>query len=379
MQKLTLSIAFIFGLVSSQLLADQVVLKNGDKLSGTIVDSDGKTLTLKSESVGEVKDSKFVGEVKIQWDAIQSITSSQPLYITSKDGKVLTGNVTTRDSTLDVQTVSSGEVAVPKEAVTAVRSKEQQSAYEEETYRKEHPRLRDFWGGVINTGLAVARGNTETLSYNLSAKAVRDAPKDKLALYGLVLYSNANCSAPSSGCTSTSKTNPTITTANLIGGGGRIDFNLGASAKWFAFGQLDLLHNPFQQLRLRVAPAGGLGLHAVKSENTTLDLSVGPGLNQEYFTNAPNQTSGELLLGEVLTHNFSKAVTFNEGMQFFPNLTDTGEFRYNFTMGLNTRLTKILSWQITLANIYLSNPPPGTKTSDGVLTTGLSITFGRAW
>jgi len=248
MQKLTLSLAFIFGLVSSQLLADQVVLKNGDKLSGTIVDSDGKTLTLKSESVGEVKDSKFVGEVKIQWDAIQSITSSQPLYISSKDGKVLTGNVTTRDSTLDVQTVSSGEVAVPKEAVTAVRSKEQQSAYEEETYRKEHPRLRDFWGGVINTGLAVARGNTETLSYNLSAKAVRDAPKNKLALYGLVLYSNANCSAPSSGCTSTSKTNPTITTANLIGGGGRIDFNLGASGKWYAFGQLDLLHNPFQQL-----------------------------------------------------------------------------------------------------------------------------------
>src|SRR6516164_9973448 len=103
MQKLTLSLAFIFGLCSP-LFADQVVLKNGDKLTGTIVESDGKTLTLKSESVGEVKDSKFVGEVKIQWDAIQSITSSQPLYITSKDGKVLTGNVTTKDSTFDVQT-----------------------------------------------------------------------------------------------------------------------------------------------------------------------------------------------------------------------------------------------------------------------------------
>jgi putative salt-induced outer membrane protein YdiY len=377
MHKLTFSFAFIFVLVSSQLFADQVVLKNGDKLTGTIVDSDGKTLTLKSESVGQVQDSKFVGEVKIQWDAIQLITSSQPLAVTSKDGKVVTGNVTTKDSTFDVQTPTSGEVAVAKDVVTAVRSKEQQSAYEEETYRKEHPRLRDFWTGTINTGLAIARGNIETLDYNLSAKAVRDAPKDKLSLYGLVLYSNVDCSAPSSKCTSTNPTNPTITTANLIGGGGRIDFNLGASGKWFAFGQLDLLHNPFQQLRLRVAPAGGLGLHAIKSENTTLDLSLGGGLNQEYFTNVPNQTSGELLLGEVLTHNFSKAVTFDEGMQFFPNLTDTGEFRYNFTMGLNTKLTKILSWQITFANIYLSNPPPGTKTSDGVLTTGLSVTWGK--
>jgi putative salt-induced outer membrane protein YdiY len=377
MLKLTFSLAFIFGLVSSQLFADQVVLKNGDRLTGTVVDSDGKTLTLKSESVGQVQDSKFVGEVKIQWESIQSITSSQPLAVTSKQGKVVTGNVTTRDSTFEVQTATSGEVGVAKDVVTGVRSQEQQAVYEQETYRKEHPRLRDFWGGTINTGLAIARGNTETLDYNLSAKAVRDAPKNKLSLYGLVLYSNVDCSAPSSKCTSINPTNPTITTANLIGGGGRIDFNLGASGKWFVFGQLDLLHNPFQQLRLRVAPAGGLGLHAIKSDTTTFDLSVGGGLNQEYFTNTPNQTSGEILLSEVLTHKFSKAVTFNEGMFFYPNLTDTGEFRYNLTMGLDTKLTKILSWQITFANIYLSNPPPGTKTSDGVLTTGLSITFGK--
>ena len=377
MLKLTFSLAFIFGLVSSQLFADQVVLKNGDRLTGTVVDSDGKTLTLKSESVGQVQDSKFVGEVKIQWESIQSITSSQPLAVTSKQGKVVTGNVTTRDSTFEVQTATSGEVGVAKDVVTGVRSQEQQAVYEQETYRKEHPRLRDFWGGTINTGLAIARGNTETLDYNLSAKAVRDAPKNKLSLYGLVLYSNVDCSAPSSKCTSINPTNPTITTANLIGGGGRIDFNLGASGKWFVFGQLDLLHNPFQQLRLRVAPAGGLGLHAIKSDTTTFDLSVGGGLNQEYFTNTPNQTSGEILLSEVLTHKFSKAVTFNEGMFFYPNLTDTGEFRYNLTMGMNTKLTEILSWQITFANIYLSNPPPGTKTSDGVLTTGLSITFGK--
>ena len=91
---LVLSILF-FALFGLPVFADQVVLKNGDTLTGTIVDSDAKTLTLKSESVGRVEDSKFVGEVKIQWDAIQSITSSQPLHVTSKDGQTLVGNVTT--------------------------------------------------------------------------------------------------------------------------------------------------------------------------------------------------------------------------------------------------------------------------------------------
>jgi small nuclear ribonucleoprotein (snRNP)-like protein len=134
MQKLTISLAFIFGLVSSQLfvssqlIADQVELKNGDRLTGNIIESDGKTLTMKSESVGEVQDSKFVGEVKIQWDAIQSITSSEPLYVTSKDGQVLTGKVTTTDDKFSVQTATSGEVAVTKDVVKSLRSEAAQVA-----------------------------------------------------------------------------------------------------------------------------------------------------------------------------------------------------------------------------------------------------------
>lgn len=36
------------------LYADQVTLGNGDRLTGQIVKSDGKTLTLKTESVGTV-------------------------------------------------------------------------------------------------------------------------------------------------------------------------------------------------------------------------------------------------------------------------------------------------------------------------------------
>ena len=75
MHKPLLFVAVIVVLLCPQLLADQVVLKNGDRLTGNIVNSDGKTLTLKSE---------FAGEVKIQWDAITEITSSQ---LSLPDGK----------------------------------------------------------------------------------------------------------------------------------------------------------------------------------------------------------------------------------------------------------------------------------------------------
>jgi hypothetical protein len=48
---------------------DQVTLKNGDRLTGTIVKSDSKTMLIKTE---------LAGEVNVQWEAVTSIVPSQP-------------------------------------------------------------------------------------------------------------------------------------------------------------------------------------------------------------------------------------------------------------------------------------------------------------
>ncbi len=39
---------------AGSVMADQVTLKNGDRLTGTIVKSNGKTLLIKTEFAGEV-------------------------------------------------------------------------------------------------------------------------------------------------------------------------------------------------------------------------------------------------------------------------------------------------------------------------------------
>src|SRR6516165_6076682 len=82
------------GTLACSLFGDQVTLKNGDRLSGTIIKSDAKTLTLKSE---------FEGEVTIQWDAVQKIAAAGPLYLTNKNGKVVSGQVTTEEGNFAVQ------------------------------------------------------------------------------------------------------------------------------------------------------------------------------------------------------------------------------------------------------------------------------------
>jgi len=42
----------------------------------------------------------------------------------------------------------------------------------------------------------------------------------------------------------------------------------------------------------------------------------------------------------------------NEALFFYPNLSSTGEYRSTFSLGLVTRLTKILSWQTSFNDYY---------------------------
>lgn len=60
----------------------------------------------------------------------------------------------------------------------------------------------------------------------------------------------------------------------------------------------------------------------------------------------------------------------------FPNLSQTGEYRFNFDTTAATALTKYLSWQITFSDRYLSNPAFGRKSNDTLLTTGIQVNFG---
>ena len=134
--KTILSLAIVAPLT----FASQITFKNGDRVSGVILNSDAKKLTIKSD---------LAGDINVPWDQIDAITSTEPLALQLKDGQMLLGPVTTADGKFIVQTADAGTVTTPKDAVQVVRSKEGQSAYEAEIDRLKNPRLRDLWTGFF--------------------------------------------------------------------------------------------------------------------------------------------------------------------------------------------------------------------------------------
>lgn len=343
-----LAVIFVF-LFPAGLFADQVVLKNGDRLTGTIEKSDEKTLLIKTE---------FAGEVTVQWPAVQEITSSAPLHVGLSNGQTVVGTVTTSDGNLAVATANAGTVSEPKASVTRLRSEAEQAAYD----RSLHPGLLQGWQGGTNIGFALTRGNSQTKSLAVAFNADRKGWHDKLSLYTNSVY--ATNDAPGA---------VPNTTANAVQGGARYDHDL--TPRLFAYVGADFQTDALQTLDLRSVFGGGLGVHAIKNDRTTLDLLGGVNYTREKYTLLDSRSFAAVSVGEELSHKLGFSTLLSEKLYFFPDLNETGEYRATFNFGTVTKISKWLGWQNAFGDIYVTNPPAGSKQNDILLTTGLNFSF----
>ena len=364
LRKLEVLALIVFLGFSTTLFADQVTLKNGDRLTGTVVKSDGKTLVLHTDAAGDVT---------LKFDAIQEIKTDAELHVTLKGGKTAVGPVTTTDGNLQISTKTSGTVEAPKADVTLIRNDAEQQAYDKSL----HPGLMHGWNGGINVGFSIARGNSQSENLALAFNAVHPTLNDKITLYATTLYTKNDLPAPGS------------VAANLEQGGLRYDRNL--NPRLFAFGGADFMSNALQFLDLRQVYTGGFGYHAIKSDSTMLNLLGGINYTHETYSNGPlnlpltvpptYQSYGKtnkfaaLTLGEELTHQLGKSTVVTQNLYFYPNLQDTSQYRAAFNFGTVTKISKWLGWQNQFGDIYVSNPPTGSKNNDLILTTGLNLSF----
>jgi hypothetical protein len=157
---------------------------------------------------------EFINTSLSQWAAITAVESSDILHLTLKDGKRLSGKVTTEDGRFVVAGAPESIPPAAKDTIVAVRNDAEQRAFDIAAEKMAHPKFTYFWSGLLDTGLALTRGNSSTASYTLSPKGVRETPRDKLTLYTTYVYA------------SDSTTNPSRTTANALRSGIRGDLNI---------------------------------------------------------------------------------------------------------------------------------------------------------
>jgi putative salt-induced outer membrane protein len=363
LRKLELFILIAVLSLSAASFADQITLKNGDRLTGTVVKSDGKTIVLHTEAAGDVT---------IQLGAVTEIKTEQELHVSLKGGKTAVGPVTTTDGKIEIATKTAGTVEATTGDVTLIRDDAEQAAYDKSL----HPGLKHGWNGGANVGFSVARGNSQTENLAVAFNAVHPTLNDKITLYASAIDTKNDLATPS-------------TVANLVQGGLRFDRNV--NPRLFVFGAADFMSNALQDLDLRAAYTGGFGFHAIKSDKTMLNILGGLNYTHETYSNGaevlPVTTPpvfvsygvthrfAALTLGEELNQKLGKSTVITQNFYIYPNLQQTGQYRGTFNLGTVTKISKWLGWQNEFNDIYVSNPPIGAKNNDIILTTGLNFSF----
>jgi len=208
------------------LRADQVLLTNGDIITGSVVKKDGATLTLKSE---------LLGVVTVPWPAVKSLKTDEELTVVLPGGETVTGTVATSGEALQVAARTA-----PLKEVTALRNAAEQRAWE----RLQDPGFLQLWSGFFDLGLALARGNARTDTLTTSISASRVTRSDKTAVYFNQIRGTARVRGESS------------TIASAVRGGWT--YNRNVSSRLFVSTLNDYEHDRFQDLDLPSSRAAAL-------------------------------------------------------------------------------------------------------------------------
>jgi putative salt-induced outer membrane protein YdiY len=348
--------------------ADTIELKNGDHLTGKVTQLVGGKLTLTTT---------YAGALTITWDDVTSVKLDKPLIlpIETKTGKKidirkLEITAIERTSTGFTVTSATGPEQLPPVAVTTIRDAAAQQAYEASL----KPNLLHGWVGTANVSIALARGNSDTTSIGTGVNLSRPTRTDKTSVYFTSLFTHDGILNQ--------------TTANATTGGVRYDHNL--APKIFAFATADFADDQLQYLDLRAVGGGGLGYHVANKPVQQFDVLAGVVYTHEAYSTVPADPTAmpptplvppevnnfaALDFGEQYTRKIGKLSSFTEQAYIFPDLNDVSQFRFTLNSGLSTKINNWFSWQTTFSDVYVTNPPAGTKDNDLILTTGLGFSF----
>jgi putative salt-induced outer membrane protein YdiY len=216
-------------------------------------------------------------------------------------------------------------------------------------------------------GESLQRGNQDTDTTATTLNAVRERPptlnfeRHTRANFGLTaMLSSAN----QTGSSITSRTFSTNLREDLL-----------FTPTDFVFGIAQIDHISTEGLYLRQTYGGGFGKDVIKSPRTTFSLIGGMTVQHEKFFTGASDETGNGLVGERFGEQFSKRIRLDHSLNFYPNFSQLGEYRFDTSTSLSLKLSSRLSLNSSIIDLYLSNPPAGNHQNNVSFTTGIGYSF----
>ena len=294
-----------------------------------------------------------------------------------KNGDRITGNIkAVGDDVIAVETEYAGTITIKRSAVIEIRKNASRATHQEAKPAASKPAekadagsvfsgpffgLLDNWDGSGNFGFSISSGNSNNSTMTTGLRATKSTGSEKLTFYVRSLWN------------STRSRGRTTTTQNAYWGGIRFDRNFGQNL--FSFVSYDFERDRPKKLSFRSVPGVGIGRHLRNSDESVIDIIVGGAWNRT-FQAGPNTDSPEVLTGLVMKQRLNPRIKFQKSFTFYQNATDLNEYRFLLDATMNIDVTRRVGFYITAGDRFNNDPAGRSRKNDFLLTTGIKWSFG---
>ena len=332
--------------------ADQVILKNGDIISGKVVSKSGDILTFNTS---------YAGDLKINWKEISTLSTDQPVATLLQD-----------DSYLSTSLLPAERGAV---RITA-RETDENPYFDHETIENQAYGLNDIlyinptpeesgrgyrYSGRANLAFTDTSGNSDNQQFHVDAEIQKRAKAYRYTVGG-----EAN----------RAKDNDLTSVSNRRLYGSYDSFYTKTD---FLYVHGALENDRFKDIKLRSVAGAGYGYQVYETETTKLSLKGGPDLVSVERYEAANEFFAALGWHIDFTHKINRfptvPVEIFHVQDGYRGLNSEGDILLKTRTGLRFPLANgfVATMQYNLD--WESNPAPDRRNSDRQFLLGIGYNF----
>ncbi len=326
--RLAVIMAVLFMLLTAKnVMADEIWLKNGDRITGTVKKMEDKVLIFKTP---------YAGEMSIKWDEITAVTTTSPIEMVLDDDTSFLGRmVFAAEGQIELQLLDETveRFAVDLSEVKAINPTSPERGLEIKAR--------------LNIGVKVETGNTDKEEYDVDGELSLRSEKNRFTLKGEYERDKADGDK----------------TAQNSKGFGKYDRFL--TQKFYIYGSTFFETDDNKDLDLRLVPSVGPGYQFYETELTNLSVELGPAYVIERFDESEDDEYVAGLSRINFDHFlFEKIFQFFHFDQVLLSFEDTSDIVILSRTGIRMHFYKYFNLTAQWNWDWDNDPPPGDKRSD---------------
>lgn len=307
--------------------ADEVRLKNGDRISGSIINKQGDTLTVKTS---------YAGNIILAWDMVDSFTTDGPVRFEFSDDTTINGKAATAESGT-VKIVGNEYLALRPIALKEIR-----------TISTAPPEAKQVkLSGKINIGLDISKGNSDNERIHLDGEMTARTKKNRFR---------------AGGSFDRLKDSGIETEANTTA---YMKYDHFLDTKWYLSANTALTKDKYKDLNLRTLIGLAVGYQFLESEKT--NLAVEAGLNYTNEDHIDQEDESYPAARWALNYDrylFQDLTQFFHSHEIYFGLEDAEDINLRAQTGFRVPLVHTINASIQYNIDWDNTPARNTKKTD---------------